>query len=240
MRIAIFSDVHGFDHALRTVLDDLDRHGPFDEIVAAGDHCELGPGPADALDLLLSRGVTLLLGNTDLAIVEGAEAETDVPELRYAIARLGPERIAILAALPFSRRITPPGGSGPNDDLLIVHATPHSLVDRFQPDWSDDRLRQIVGPARARVIVFGHHHVCFVRRLDGLMLVDVSAVGNPKDGDLRSTYGIFTWIEAERRWDVVLRKVEYPLEATEEQIRSSPMPDADEVIRELRRSSYRD
>jgi predicted phosphodiesterase len=180
MRIAIFSDVHGFDHALRTVLDDLDRHGPFDEIVAAGDHCELGPGPADALDLLLSRGVTLLLGNTDLAIVEGAEAETDVPELRYAIARLGPERIAILAALPFSRRITPPGGSGPNDDLLIVHATPHSLVDRFQPDWSDDRLRQIVGPARARVIVFGHHHVCFVRRLDGLMLVDVSAVGNPK------------------------------------------------------------
>ena len=32
MRVAIMSDIHGFDLALRSVLADIDANGPFDRI----------------------------------------------------------------------------------------------------------------------------------------------------------------------------------------------------------------
>lgn len=239
MRIAVLSDVHGFNLALEAVLEDLDQHGPFDEIIAAGDHCAVGPAPAEALDLLLERGFTLLMGNTDLVLVEGAESNPDDPEVAYAVPLLGQERLDVLANLPFSRRITPPGGVSPADDLLVVHATPHSLVDRFDPDWSDDALRQTIGPTRARAIAFGHYHVCFVRLLDDVLLVDVAAVGNSKDGDLSSKYGILTWDAESRRWNAEIRKVPYPLEETGAQIRVLGMPKAEKVLKQLRRASYK-
>ncbi len=46
MRVAVMSDIHGFNLALETVLADLDAQGPFDEVIVAGDLCEVGPGPA--------------------------------------------------------------------------------------------------------------------------------------------------------------------------------------------------
>jgi predicted phosphodiesterase len=239
VRIAVLSDVHGFNLALERVLDDLDGQGPFDEMIAAGDHCAVGPAPAEALDLLQERGFTLLMGNTDLVLVEGAEANMDDPEVGYAVPLLGQERLEVLANLPYSRRITPPGGNSPDEDLLVVHATPHSLVDRFDPDWSDDALRQVIGPTRAGAIAFGHYHLCFTRRVDDVLLVDVSAVGNSKDGDLRSKYAILTWDADERRWTADIRKVDYPLEATERQIRELGMPNAEKVIKRLRRARYK-
>jgi predicted phosphodiesterase len=239
VRIAVLSDVHGFNLALEAVLEDIDTQGAFDEEIAAGDHCAVGPAPAEALDLLLERGFTLLMGNTDLVLVEGAEVNMDDPEVAYAVPLLGQERLDVLANLPFSRRITPPGGASPDDDLLVVHATPHSLVDRFDPDWSDEQLREVIGPTRARAIAFGHYHVCFVRQVDDVLLVDVAAVGNPKDGDLRSKYGILTWNADVRRWTAEIRKIDYPLDATEGQIRERDMPDAEKVIKRLRRASYK-
>lgn len=240
MRVAVFSDVHGFNLALEVVLADIDAQGPFDAIIAAGDLCELGPGPQEALDLLRSREIVLIHGNTDLAIVDGAAANTDDPELRYAIDRLDPGDLDVLANLPFSHRITPPGGRSPDDDLLIVHANPHNVDDPLEPSLSDTELLEIIGNTKAAAIAFGHIHISYVRQVGDYLLVDVSAVGNPKDGDLRCKYGILTWDEERRRWDAELRKLPYPLAETEAQIRANGVPDTEKVIKRLKRASYKD
>ncbi len=100
-------------------------------------------------------------------------------------------------------------------------------------------MRQTIGPTRARAIAFGHYHVCFVRQLDDVLLVDVAAVGNSKDGDLSSKYCILTWDAESRRWNAEIRKVPYPLEETEAQIRVLGMPKAEKVLKQLRRASYK-
>lgn len=182
MRVAVMSDIHGFNLAFETVLADLDRRGPFDEVVVAGDLCEVGPAPAEVLRLLRARDFVVLQGNTDLDLVIAARERGGHETDAYAAAWIGPEGIAYLAGLPFSHRITPPGGRSPADDLLVVHANPHNLVDKLDPADSDNNLRRIVGDTRAAAIAFGHIHICYVRELDGRLLVDVSAVGNPKDG----------------------------------------------------------
>jgi predicted phosphodiesterase len=238
MRIAVLSDIHGFSLALETVFADLEQQEPFDQIVVAGDLCEVGPDPAGVLELLWERDLIVLQGNTDLDLVIAARRHGARDSVEFAVDQIGQDGIDYLAGLPFSHRITPPGGASPADDLLVVHANPHDLYERLTPDDSDDQLRSTIGNVEFAALAFGHYHVCYIRELDHRLLVDVSAVGNPKDGDLRCKYGIFTWSEPERRWTAELRKLDYPLEATKDQIRDSDLPNHEKAIRKLEKASY--
>jgi hypothetical protein len=74
--------------------------------------------------------------------------------------------------------------------------------------------------------------------LDGILLAGVSAVGNPKDGDLRCKYGILTWDDGTRSWSAELQRLDYPLEATAEQILASDLDDPEKVLRKLTKASY--
>lgn len=238
MRVAVMSDIHGFDLALDTVLADLTRRQPFDEIVVAGDLCAVGPGPARVLQRLSVSGFSVLEGNTDFGLVEAAETGDADAETRYALDQIGDAGVDYLARLPFARRISPPGSTDPGEDLLVVHANPHDLETKIKPEMSDDEVRQVIGDTRAAAIAFGHHHVANIRYVDDMLLCDVSAVGNPKDGDLRCKYGILSWNDESRSWQAEIARLDYPLEATLEEIRQSSSPDPDATIRKLLRASY--
>lgn len=238
MRIAVMSDIHGFNLALDVVRQDIDEQGPFDQIVVAGDLAAVGPDPQAVIDTIREQGWFAVKGNTDHELVEAAEWATDLDELAYWVDQLSDEAMDFLATLPFSHRVMPPGGTGPEHELLVVHANPHDLTGVLNPNLPDRELREIIGDESAGTIVFGHIHIAYIRHVDGRTLVDVSAVGNPKDGDLRCKYGILTWDETALRWTAEIRRLDYPLEATEKQIRESAMPDAEKAIRKLRRASY--
>jgi predicted phosphodiesterase len=238
MRIAVMSDIHGFSLALETVLADIDRQGPFDEIVVAGDLCEVGPDPAGVLDILWSRELSVIQGNTDLDLVLSAREREGRDAAEFAVDQIGRDGIDYLAGLPFAHRIPPPGGQSPADDLLVVHANPNDLYERLSPQDSDEETRRILGGAEFGALAFGHIHICYIRELGNQLLVDVSAVGNPKDNDLRCKYGILTWDENAKRWTAELRKLDYPLEATKDQIHDSDLPDPEKVIRKLVKASY--
>ena len=242
MRVAVMSDVHGFNLALETVLADLAAQGPLDEVVVAGDLCEVGPGPAEVLDLLRHGTFTVLQGNTDRDLVEIARGGGLLDRAHrwgnYVLERIGDEGVDYLTGLPFSRRITPPGGISPDDDLLAVHANPRDLDRKLDPEASDREIREILGDTRAAVVAFGHIHVCYTRQLDRTLLADVSAVGNPKDRDLRCKYGLFAWDEVARTWHADLRKLPYPLDATAAQIRASSLSNPEKTLAKLIKASY--
>ena len=241
MRVAVMSDIHGFSLALETVLADLAAQravADIAEVVVAGDLCEGGPAPGAVLDRLRDSTAVVLTGNTDRDLVELAQSGWSGGKAEFAVADIGAAGVDYLAGLPFAHRVTPPSGTSPDDDLLVVHANPHDLERKITLELSDRELREVIGETRAAAIAFGHHHVAFSRELDGRLLVDVSAVGNPKDGDLRCKYGILTWDEGSRRWRAELQRLPYPLAETFAQIRSSGLPDPERTIRKLERASY--
>jgi predicted phosphodiesterase len=240
MRVAIISDIHGFDLALRSVLADIDANGPFDRIVAAGDLCEIGPRPDEVVRILQERAIAAVRGNTDVDLIQGARDDSTNPELRYGIDRLGAVGLDWLAELPFEIRITPPDSDGQRDDLLIVHANPQNLNDPLDPELPDDKLLQLIGPTDAAMMAFGHIHICYIRQVGPYLLLDVSAVGNSKNGDLSSKWGIASWNPISRRWSAELRTVPYPLEETEAEILDCGVPNAKKVIRKLKAASYGD
>ena len=239
MRVAVLSDIHGFDLAFERVLADLDQSGPFDHVVVAGDLCELGPAPERVVAMIQERGLPTVMGNTDRAIVEGAKWGTDDPELEYAIDRLGSSQIDYLAELPFSIRISPPDGRIETDDLLVFHATPFSLIDRLGPELSKAKLVDVLGPTTAGAVAFGHVHICYIKQTKNTLFVDVSAIGNSKNGDLSSKYGVLTWSHEDQKWSAEIRKVAYPFDETAAEIRANGVPNAEKVIKRLKRAKYR-
>ena len=239
MRIAVMSDIHGFSLALDVVLDDIRREGPFDHVVVAGDLCEVGPDPAGALARVRALDAIVLQGNTDRDIALSARGAFTSDELEFVLSRIAPDDVAWLERLPHSVRITPPGGESGRDDLLACHANPHDLERKLTPEMSDREIREVLGDTEAGAVAYGHHHVASVRELGSTLLVDVSAVGNPKDRDLRCKYGILAWNGPEAGWSAEIRRLDYPLEETRRQMRESGMPDPEKAIAKLERASYR-
>jgi predicted phosphodiesterase len=238
MRIAVMSDIHGFNLALDAVLADIAADEPFDEVIVAGDLVEGGPGPAEVIRRLQTDDLTVLRGNTDRDAILAVEERWDDRAFQYVYDQIGDEGLVYLASLPFSRRITPPAGTSPDDDLLVVHANPFDLERPLSPAMSDRELREVLGETRAAVIAFGHVHIAYIKQLGDRLLVDVSAVGNPKDQDLRCKYGVFTWDEATRAWSAKIRRITYPLAETFVQIEESSMPKPNKTRKKLQKASY--
>lgn len=237
MKIAVVSDIHGFSLALACVLDDIGTEPGIELIVAAGDLCEGGPDPLGALTTLQDREITLIRGNTDRDLVDGVR--TSAPAT-WVAEQLGDAGISILASLPFDFRFAPPGGRAKDDDLLVVHANPFDVDRPIAPWASDGEVRELLGGARAGVVAFGHIHISYQRDIDDIHLIDVSAVGNPKDEDLRSRWGLCVWDEASRSWSTELRFVSYPLEETLAQMEASGMPKWRKAANKLQQATYRE
>jgi predicted phosphodiesterase len=235
MNIAVLSDIHGFAPAFQAVLDDIDRHD-IDQIVVAGDLCQGGPDPRRVIDLLRERDARCVYGNTDRDLIDDEEAVTGL--FGWTRKQIGPGGLEFLRELPFSIRIPhSSGGNDPATDLLVIHANPSDVDRHLSPNASEREVGEILGKETARTIAFGHLHVAYVRSIGERTLVDVSAVGNPRDGDLRPRYVVFS-DDHNGHWSHTYQYVEYPLEETRVLMERSGMPNWKKALAQLQAATY--
>lgn len=234
LKIAVISDIHGYSIAFDRVLADIANYD-VDHIVIAGDLVESGPDPLGVLERVLDLDCAVVQGNTDYDIAKQHRHSKTAAWTEAQIGRLGRE---YLLNLPFEHRITPPGADSARQDLLVVHANPDDFLRPIPPDATDEELEYLIGETKAGVIAFGHIHIAYTRDYGDTKLIDVSAVGNPKDGDFRSKWGQITWNGDTQSWTTELHYVEYPLEKTVEQMYASGIPKPDKKIKKLKKASY--
>ncbi len=237
LRVAVVTDIHGNLEALRDVMDDIARRGPFDRFVAGGDYCLNGPDPAGALDLIADRAEVLLKGNTDRDIVDEGASDPDLGDKKRASIAwtremLGDDRITMLAGLPHSQTI-----ETPEEPLLVVHANAHDLDRHIFPDLPAREVRALLAPFSAGVVVFGHLHIPYRRRIGQLRLFDVAACGLPRDGDRRAVWGAFEWAPR-TGWRGTIHRVAYDYGSTVLRMLECGMPHPDRRIRDLLRATY--
>lgn len=189
-RIAILSDPHGDLVALEAVIADLETVEPVDEVLIAGDIAQGGPQPAEVVDLIRDREWPAVLGNSDELLIRTYDGrqETGLPSAvaeraRWSVARLGEERIAYLRSLPFSLR---------RDHALLVHATPWSTEDVVLPDADEATAERMIREAGTRVVMYGHIHTAYQRRVGDSVLLSVGAINGSNDVDPRPAYTIVT------------------------------------------------
>ncbi|MDR1518716.1 MAG: metallophosphoesterase [Planctomycetota bacterium] len=238
MKIALISDVHANLAALRAVLADIRRHQP-DEIVCLGDTIGYGPQPAECLSIVRQSCSMVLMGNHEHAVLYGAEQFT--PLAQAAIdwtARIlrDSETLDYISSLKsdFRRgnlRFVHGSIRNPLLDYVREADTPWAffyLVRTLQNDFAD-----------FNICFVGHNHRAFLGTEVGYIFphdggpvvktgfhigrekayVSVGSVGQPRDGDWRSSWVMFDGEGVE------YHRVEYDRGKTIDLIRQAGLPE---------------
>jgi predicted phosphodiesterase len=236
MKAAIVSDIHGNRRAFEAVLADLGRVAP-DLVLHGGDLAYGGAHPADIIDQVRSLGWPGVCGNTDemlWAPERVAEFAATAPKLAPLLGRLqemipptrasiGEKRLRWLEGLP--SRYSQPGFS-------LVHASPDDLWRAPMPNASDDELRSTYASLGAQIVVYGHIHRSYIRRLPGMTVANTGSVSQSYDGDRRASYLV---IDGE---SITIRRVEYDVESEAKELLRAGLPHADWLARILLAGQY--
>lgn len=176
LRLALISDIHGNEVALRAVLRDIGRRGA-DEIACLGDVSCLGPRPRETLALVLEHCHHLILGNHDEYMFrpDTVLEHTSAPPVIAAVSecRSTLTTAEIDAMRGFADRLAP------HSDLLLFHGSPSSNNCDLVAETPDSELSQRLEGHAAQVMAGGHTHVQLVRQHRGRWLVNPGSVGMP-------------------------------------------------------------
>ena len=218
MRIGALYDVHGNLPALEAVLAELDA-----EAILVGGDLVLGPMPAECLERVRALGATFIRGNTDRAVAGGAgEDDPWIERVRWVREQLSDEQIAFVRSWPHPLALDVDGlGS-----VLFCHGSPRSDEEILTAITPPKRLDPILDGVREQVVVSGHTHVQFERRVGDRLLVNAGSVGMPYEGEP----GIACW--AVLGPDVELRRTPYDVEAAAAAMRATGYPQVDEFLEE--------
>jgi len=223
MPIAALYDIHGNLPALEAVLDAI--AGLDVEAIVIGGDVMPGPMPDACLDRLLGLDlpVRFIHGNGDREVLErmrGQETEA-VPAafrelLRWTARTLPSSRQALLASWPSTLQVNI-GGIG---EVLFCHATPRNDTDIFTRDTPAERLAFLFAPLDADLVVCGHTHMQFDRRIGRTRVVNAGSVGMPFGEP-----GAYWLLLGER---IELKRTAYDLERAAQRIRETDYPQAEQ------------
>ncbi|MCA9077186.1 MAG: metallophosphoesterase family protein [Planctomycetaceae bacterium] len=210
MRILVIADIHSNWHALDAIRE------PFDACLFVGDIVDYGTDPVRCITWAKNHVTAGIRGNHDHAVAQRITARGGRGFRRLAAATrplqwdlIDQKRLKYLARLPVTQHVEVGGLS-----FFLVHATPRDPMDEYLTDDIDawnDRLQTV----KADFVCVGHTHIPCHLQLNDKQLLNPGSVGQPRDGDPRAAYAI---IEDGK---VHLRRVEYDIDATLEQMRST-------------------
>jgi predicted phosphodiesterase len=164
-RVAALYDVHGNLPALEAVLVEAGDA----QLVFGGD-LAAGPMPAETLDRIMGLDALVLRGNADRALLEQPEGGLID---QWVIDQLDDRHREYIRALPEQVGLDVDGLGR----VLFCHGSPRSdeeMILRTTPDgWLGEMLEGI----EADVVVCGHTHMQFDRRLDRWRVVNAGSVG---------------------------------------------------------------
>ena len=238
MKYAILGDIHGNLEALQAVLAAAEELG-VEKFACIGDIVGYNANPSECLDLLRGLGNNLIgvvKGNHDEYVSNGKDTLGFNPLAAAAVEwtreHLGPSDMEWLQNLPYMLHCAQPGFGR----FQLVHGTldnPSSwgyIFDRFSAETCFQY--QIFS-----ICFIGHTHIPLAFEKNDLTitggfyesvqieqnrkyLINVGSVGQPRDGDNRAAFVVFTPEESR----VQLYRVEYDIASAQRKIIDAGLP----------------
>jgi diadenosine tetraphosphatase ApaH/serine/threonine PP2A family protein phosphatase len=233
VRYLILSDIHANHDALDAVFDAAG--GAWDRLLVLGDLVGYGAEPNEVVARVRALDpIAVIRGNHDKAACGLEDGENFNQVARFAAAwtrqQLTPDNRAYLRALP-------PGPVTIDERLEICHGAPFD-EDHYIFDGSD--AQRAFGTASRPVCVFGHTHLPVIFKVvanqfevevpEGAHLVqpleagsryllNPGSVGQPRDGDPRAGFGIYT-----TDGTFTFRRIDYDVSAAQRRISAAGLP----------------
>ena len=233
MRIAVISDIHGNLHALDAVLDSIADDAP-DAVWCLGDLVGYGPRPNRCCTLVAERADVCLIGNHDLGVL----GRLDLDDFSVDAAASARWTATVLEDEP-RRYLESLEPQSAQDDVALYHASARDPVWEYV--LTPFAALASFAASEARILLVGHSHVALAfalaeQRLETTIapagteldlsgesrwILNPGSVGQPRDGDARAAYLLLD-VEGQR---ARYRRVEYPVERTQEEIRERGLPE---------------
>lgn len=228
-RVAALYDLHGHLPALEAILAEARNSGA--ELVVVGGDVFPGPLARDCLELL--RGQPLpcrfLRGNgeNDVLAARAGRPLTRVPEayrapLLWHANELQEDEAAWIASWPAGLQLEIAGLGR----VLFCHATPRDDNELFTRLTPDARLAPAFAGVDAPLVICGHTHMPFDRRVHHLRVVNAGSAGMPFGT------GGADWLLLGP--DVEPRHTDLDLDAAIARLRAGAYPQLDFIERSLR------
>ena len=227
---AILGDVHANLDALNVVLDDCRRQGVTD-FLCTGDVVGYNAAPHECMDIIRAIGCPVVVGNHDFYVSSSQDLDDFNPAaavVEWTRRQLSEEELYWLRNLPFSQ--TQMG-------ITLVHATMDN-PGNFGYVFDNLQAEANFTFQKTPVCFHGHTHcpMIFEKQMGGVFRIDaqdftlpigrkyfinVGSVGQPRDGDPRATYVLYS----PKTRQVRFRRLEYDVAAAQERIRLAGLPE---------------
>ena len=226
MRVAVFSDIHANIHALDAVLADIERQG-VDRLICLGDLVGYGAFPNEVIARIRERDIPTIMGNYDDGIgyernecgcaykTEGERARGQ-ESIAWTTQTVSPENKAFLRRLPLKLEL---GVNGFR--VAFVHGSPRRINEYLYEDRPLSSLEKVLDASGADILVCGHTHLPYHRRIGARHVVNVGSVGKPKHGDPRACYAV---LGLNGGFSVEFRYGDYDFEAAAAAVESVGLP----------------
>lgn len=205
MKIGVVSDIHSNKTALNKVLNDMPE---VDKKICCGDIVGYNGSPSDCLDIVRDKFDIVVMGNHDREVFEKDLDELSMPSRKYAKKELSKDQLSWLSNLPISYNFK---------NINIYHSHPE-YKDKYVYPKDFPRLEKYIEDGE--ILLLGHTHIMHTYTEDNL-IVNPGSVGQPRDGDPRSSYAI---IDSEEL-TVKIKRVSYNIENTKKNIIENNLPE---------------
>jgi diadenosine tetraphosphatase ApaH/serine/threonine PP2A family protein phosphatase len=232
VRFAVVSDIHSNLEALGAVLA---RIAPDDGLLCLGDVVGYGPQPNECIAALRERASVCVLGNHDVAAVDGYGLKYFNPYAKDAIAYtqrvLSAESLAWLDELAYEYRAP---------RYLLVHGAP---VDYFTYILDKADARRAFEATDAALIFVGHSHIAeyyeepapgaplehkhmqrggMLRlRKGSRYVINVGSVGQPRDLNPEASFAFYDEAAGTIEWE----RVPYAIAEVQAKMEAAALPE---------------
>lgn len=227
MRVAILSDIHANIAALEAVWDDLKQQN-VDAVYCLGDLVGYAPFPNEVIDRIQSDAIPTIMGNYDdgvgydrdecgCAYRDPEEQRLGDISLQWTKKAVTPERKAFLRSLKAEIKFEADGKR-----FRLVHGSPRRMNEYLFEDRPLSSFQRLAATSEADVLIFGHTHKPYIKRVDNVLFLNAGSIGKPKDGDPRACYVV---LDTSGDVNVEFRRIRYDVQTVATAIRQSELPD---------------
>ena len=231
MKIALISDIHSNLEAFQAVMASLAGHD-IEKVMFLGDIVGYGANPNECIDLLRGIADCNIAGNHDFAAVDKTDISNFNPYAQEAVLWtkdvLTRQNALFLSSLPLTDALY---------DFMIVHSSPlHPELWDYVVSFSDARTSFENFTQQLCFIGHSHHPEIFVQDRAGRIsveegvtmnfkegnryIINIGSVGQPRDGNPLSSYGLYDTETNEYR----LIRVKYNIALAQQKILAAGLP----------------
>jgi predicted phosphodiesterase len=220
-RVAVIADIHGNAPALAAVLEEVEAAEP-DLVVSLGD-TTWGVQPEETRGLLeaITLPAIFVAGNGERALRELHEGRPAESREAWIRDQHSERTYAFLDTFVVSAVIDVKG-LGP---VRFCHGSPRSDIELVTPETPLERMKELMSGVPERVLVSGHTHLQFDRRVDGIRSINPGSVGMPYH-ELDGAWAFWAVLGSE----VELKRSAYDVQETVRAYQASGDPLTKEMI----------